>query len=399
MSTKLTLEERILKLAKGNPRTLTTLTDFTRFVQTELKTDKTLFALKYHVKKVLDANDLKLTPDLEKTVEEDLDKYRVKHSDSTLGRQYKVLQERYIAVKDQLDEMLSLDEINIAALEVPLTQEALEGQGVPIIQWSDWHVGKTVEASIVNGLNEYNPDIAKARALKLFENTAKMLELHSKHVTMTTGVLHLGGDAIEGYLREHNLRENSMSPIEEVIFASELEITGIEYLLSTGFLTNLVVLMNRGNHPRLTKKMDSDDYRVNLETLLHYNVTKHFRDDKRVHFHAPKGEIGYVEVMDKTIRFFHGHQVKYNGGIGGLTIPLRKAIMGWDETQKADYNLMGHFHQSYKPLSNVMMNGSLCGYDPFAMNVVKAPFQHPLQSMEMLIDGRGFRMFTSIDCE
>jgi len=396
---KVTLEENILKLALANPKTLTTLTEFTRHVKDKLKSDKTIYALKYHVKKVLEANDLKLTPDIDRSVEDDLAKYRVRVGGKETDRQYLNLQGKYTALRDQMDDLLQLDEVNVKALEVPVTQAALENQGVPIIQWSDWHVGKGIEADVVNGLNEYNPDIAKSRALKLFENTAKMIELHRSHVTVTTALLHLGGDAIEGYLREHNYRSNTMSPLEEVIFAAELEITGIEYLMSTGYLDNLIVLMNRGNHPRLTHKMDSDDHRVNLESLIHHMVIKHFRSDKRVSFVAPVSELGYIDIMGKTIRFFHGHQIKGNGGIGGLTIPIRKAIMNWDETQKADYNLMGHFHQSYKPLSNVMMNGSLCGYDPFAMNVVKAPFQHPLQSMEMLIDGRGFRMFTSIDCE
>ncbi len=73
--------------------------------------------------------------------------------------------------------------------------------------------------------------------------------------------------------------------------------------------------------------------------------------------------------------------------------------MSWDQSIAADYNMMGHFHQSYKPLENVMMNGSLCGYDPYAQSVVKAKFQKPLQSMEMLLERKGFRMFTSIDCE
>lgn len=395
---KVKVEDKILKIVLANPEKLTTLTDFTRFVKQTLKSDSSVEALRYHVKKVAEANNFKFQPDIDVTVGKDLDKYRVKIGSREVDRLYTDLQGKYVAMEDQLSDLLQLEDVTLEALEVPVDADTLKGEGIPIVQWSDWHVSKTVDAATVNGLNEYNPEIAKQRALKLFENTAKMIDLHRKHTKITTGIIHLAGDSIEGYLRESSLRENTMTPIEEVIFAAELEITGLEHILSTGFFKDVFVLMNRGNHPRLTKKMDSDDYRMNLETLVHQMVIKHFEKEKKLHFVAPISDIGYFKIMDKTIRFFHGHQVKYNGGIGGLATPLRKAILNWDDTEKADYNMMGHFHQSYKPLSNVIMNGSLCGYDPFAMTIGRT-YQPPLQSMEMLLEGKGFRMFTSIDCE
>lgn len=394
-----TLEKRILKEMHDHPEELTTVASFSRYLITKLKLDYTVAALRYHVEKVALNNDIKFTANIEDSVTESLEQYRVKSSSSVLQRQYKDLQERYTAVNDSFADLLELDRLTIKALEVPRSKEVLKGQAVPIIQWSDWHVEKRIDASSMNGLNEYNPEIARQRALTLFDNTLRMIDLHKKDNKITQGIVHLGGDAIEGYMREHNLRENTMSPIEASIFAAELEITGLEALESSGMFKEIFVLMNRGNHSRLTKKMDEDDYKVNYETLVHHMVTKHFRNSKTLRFVAPQGDIGYFDIMGKTIRFFHGHQITYNGGVGGITIPLRKAIMNWDMSTPADYNLLGHFHQSYKPLANVMMNGSLCGFDWYAQSVVKAPYQPPLQSMELLVDGRGFRMFTSIDCE
>lgn len=393
------LDAVVLREMQLHPEKLTNYAEFCRFVIETCHLNYTVDALRYHVKNVAATNNIKFGADIKQSVDKDLAKYRVNTEKTDLSRSYRALQARHIALTEQMDDMLDIDAITLKALNVPRSKEVLENQGVPIIQWSDWHVEKRIDADVMNGLNEYNPDIAKARALKLFDNTLKMVELHRKHVKITQGVVHLAGDAIEGYLREHNMRENYLSPIEASIFAAELEITGLEVLLSSGYFDTLHVLMNRGNHPRLTKQMDSDDYQMNLETLVHYNVMKHFRDNKHIQFTAPKGDIGYFDIMDKRIRFFHGHQIKFGGGIGGLTIPLRKAVLDWDMTTQADENLFGHFHQSYKPLSNAMLNGSLCGYDHFAQSVVKAPYQPPYQSMEMLLENKGFRMFTSIDCE
>lgn len=393
------LEKKILKSMKEHPEKMTTTSDFCRYLIKTHSLDYTVAALRYHVEKIALANNFKFSINIEQGVNDDLVKYQVKSSQSDLQRQYKDLQGRYLALNESFEDLVQIDQFNIKALEVPRTKEDLEGQAVPIIQWSDWHVGKRIDASVMNGLNEYNPEIAKSRALALFDNTLKMIDLHKKQNKITQGIVHLGGDVIEGYLREHSLRENWMTPIEEVTFGAELEITGLEALASSGMFKTLFVLMNRGNHSRLTKKMDSDDHRMNYETLVHHMVTKHFRNSKVLKFYMPESDIGYFDIMGKRIRFFHGHQIQYNGGLGGVTIPLRKATMNWDMSEHADYNMMGHFHQSYKPLANVMMNGSLCGYDPYARSVVKAQYQPPLQSMELLVDGRGFRMFTSIDCE
>lgn len=394
-----TLEKKILKEMTSHPEKLTIIADFSRFLIKELKLDYTVAALRYHVEKVALANNISFKANIEDSVSAELEKYKLKVGNSDLQRRYKDLQGRHNAMLESFEDLTQIDQLTVEALDVPRSKDDLENQAVPFIQWSDWHVGKTIKSSVMNNLNEYNPEIARSRALALFDNTLKMVDLHRKQNKITQGVVHLAGDSIEGHLREHSLRENSMTPIEEVTFAAELEITGLEALASSGFFKTLFVLMSRGNHPRLTKKMDSDDYRMNYETLVHHMVVKHFRDSKVLKFVMPESDLGYFDIMGKTIRFFHGHQVQYGGGIGGLTIPLRKAIMNWDMTQHADYNMLGHFHQSYKPLENCMMNGSLCGYDWYAQSIVKAAFQKPLQSMELLVDGRGFRMFTSIDCE
>lgn len=399
-------EQYILKAATQHPEELTTIRSFARFViRFNRLTDITENAMRYHINLVAvdpkHAKVMRFTADVAESVEEDVLRYRDKASEKKFQRQYLLLLDKHAALQEAYDDILFVEEHGIKLMEMSEMRQrsALKGQAVPILQWSDWHVEKRIDLDVMGGLNEYNPEIAKYRARVLFHNTARMLDIHSRDNNITQGVLHLGGDFIEGYLRDHNLRENWMTPIEAVPFAAELICTGIQYLLDTDTFDVLWVLCSRGNHPRLTKQMDGDDYKMNLETLIYHMVIKHFEGDNRVVFKHTAADVEYFDIMGKTIRYIHAHQIKYNGGVGGLAIPMRKAILNWNQTRHADENLGCHFHQSYKPLSDYMQNGSLCGYDQYAMSVVKAQYQAPLQSMEMLVEGRGFRMFTSIDCE
>ena len=50
----------------------------------------------------------------------------------------------------------------------------------------------------------------------------------------------------------------------------------------------------------------------------------------------------------------------------GITVPLFRAMGRWEKTKHADLTCMGHWHQRYC-LPDVMVNGSLIGYDAYAM--------------------------------
>jgi hypothetical protein len=95
----------------------------------------------------------------------------------------------------------------------------------------------------------------------------------------------------------------------------------------------------------------------------------------------------YVEVFGLTLRFLHGHSIKFGGGIGGITIPIRKAISQWNKVRKADLTVMGHFHQCVDG-GDFIVNGSLIGYNAFAQ-FIKADYEPPRQQFFLITDYRG----------
>jgi hypothetical protein len=140
------------------------------------------------------------------------------------------------------------------------------------------------------------------------------------------------------------------------------------------------------------KTMTDNSY----EILLYRHLARRWAKEKRLEWHIATGYQVMVKLWDYTIRFHHGDAVNYGGGVGGLTIPLRKAISGWNTVQHADLDVCGHFHQLTDG-GDFIVNGSLIGYNAYALRV-KARYEHPQQAWFLVDSKRGksvtARMFT-----
>jgi hypothetical protein len=306
---------------------------------------------------------------------------------------------RVLELEREIKLLADVKEYSPSRYEIPLPTQKKKNEATAIVQWSDWHVDEVVDFSTVNGMNEYNKDIAKKRALKLFENTVKLLDSQRSAVTIDNIVVHLGGDSIGGYIHPELQQTNSMSPLQGIFYAKELIIAGIEYLMEHGSIKNLIIVTSRGNHPRLTPKMQfANDYSMNLETFLYWSLADYFKNDKRIVFKIEQSELAYLTVYEKTLRFFHGHQIRFAGGVGGLTVPLFKAIYRWNANVKAYYNFMCDKHTYSTPTPDCQVNGSLKGYDAFAVSFGFS-YQPPLQSFTLLDSKRGITIKAPIFCE
>jgi Calcineurin-like phosphoesterase len=306
-------------------------------------------------------------------------------------------QQRHAAdLRKQLDEskaqLLTLAALRDVHPPVPLVRHKFSGaehQGIMLVNWSDWHVAEIVESKAVQGRNKYNPEVARARASYCAQSTRRLwLHNRASSYKMDTMVLMLGGDFITGYLHEELAQTNAMPPVEEGLFARELLASCLEHLLEEKTIKRLHVVCMRGNHARNTRKIQfKNDFGTSHETWIYSWLAEQFSDDVRVTFDVPPTDIHVVKLTkDLSVRFFHGHQVKYQDGVGGLTIPLNKWLHKQDKIQKADINMLGHFHMFSQPTSNSFLNGANKGWDEFALSH-GFPYQPPLQT-SVLVDVR-----------
>jgi hypothetical protein len=98
-----------------------------------------------------------------------------------------------------------------------------------------------------------------------------------------------------------------------------------------------------------------------------------------VQFQIADGYHLYTQLFGRWIRWHHGDSIRYQGGIGGLTIPVRKAISEWNKGRRADLDVFGHWHTSHMD-RDFISNGSAVGYSPYAVRI-KAPFESPAQTL------------------
>jgi hypothetical protein len=318
----------------------------------------------------------------------------------SLKRQLEQAIKEYEKLSDAYDVALNLktSTINNLVPSIDLNQN-LKHEATAIVQISDGHFGKIVLPSTVNGLNEYNPTIARMRMERCAENTIRLIKKEREDIKIENLVLILGGDFLENsQLHHHSEMTTSMSPMEEVLFARELLQKYMKTVFEYGKFKNIVVACTRGNHARITHKMvASVDYRMNYETIL-YNILKDDFKDYSITWTIPDSEIAEVDVYGNMLRVVHGHQIKFQGGVGGLTVPLNKYTMRMDQINQAFYNFVHHYHSLSYPNTKTTVNGSIVGYDPYAMSI-GCSYEPPVQSFQLLDSQRGMTIKAPIFCE
>lgn len=124
-----------------------------------------------------------------------------------------------------------------------------------------------------------------------------------------------------------------------------------------------------------------------LEYMMYTSLANHFSKEERVTFIIPEGAHSYIDVYGYVIRFLHGHDIRYFGGVGGITIPVNKAIAQWDKGHRASLTCFGHFHQVFDGQTFVA-NGSMIGYNAYALSI-KASAERPAQQLFIIDKKRG----------
>jgi hypothetical protein len=260
------------------------------------------------------------------------------------------------------------------------------GESCAVALAGDWHFEERVESRAVNGKNEFDLAIAERRAKRFFQSLLELVELQRHGTDIRTLCLPLLGDFITGYIHEELQESNQLSPTQTVLKVSEILASGIELLRRSGGFDRIVIPCVVGNHGRTTQKQRvSTGYKNSYEWLLYHMLAQRITDG--VEWDIANGLHLYQQVYDQTLRIHHGDSIRYQGGVGGISIPVNKAISAWDRVQRADLDLFGHWHQQ-KQDRKWICNGSLIGYSPYALSI-KADFEPPSQTFFLLHSTRG----------
>jgi hypothetical protein len=249
-------------------------------------------------------------------------------------------------------------------------------------------VEERVDPRKVSGLNEFNLDIAKARSVSYFQCVLRLTRLIQQDIKVDHLVLPLLGDFVSALdVHEEIAEQCALPPMEAILFAQGLLISGYEFLLNNSKLA-ITSPCHVGNHGRttLTSRLSSENGH-SLEYLMYHAINAYFRNEPRIKFNIAEGYHSYQNIYGKEIRYHHGHMIKYAGGIGGVFIPAFKAISQWNKGRVAHYDIFAHFHQR-KNGGNFMSGSSLIGFNTYALGI-KADYEPPSQNLMLMDKKRG----------
>jgi hypothetical protein len=304
----------------------------------------------------------------------------LKEKDELLGKYAEALKE----TRFMLGEALAVNSSPVK-LKPIIASKPEESEATAFAIASDWHSEERVRPESINYLNDVSLPVTDARITRFFQNVVRLTEIERAGTKIDTLVLALLGDLMTGYIHEELQESNELSPTQTVVWLRDKILAGLKYLKENGGFKRIVIPCCYGNHGRTTKKPRHATGAANsFEWLLYQILAKHAPEFE---WHIAESYHTYLDVYGKQVRLHHGDSIRYEGGIGGLTIPLEKAISSWNKAKVADLDIFGHWHtQQQNP--KWVSNGSLIGHNAFSI-AIKAPFEPPQQTYFLFDSKRG----------
>lgn len=261
--------------------------------------------------------------------------------------------------------------------------------------FSDWHVETLVRPQDTPANNAFTLQIADLRIKRAFAGLKWLTQSAQENFSVRSLCLWIGGDMITNHLHPENVETAQLGPTGALFWVQERLIAGIQDLLDSGLYDDIRIPCSYGNHGRTTDRMRATTSASHSwEWVMYQAIAFHFRNDVRVSVLADESAHQYLTIYDFDAHFHHGHDIKFGGGVGGITIPINKAVSRWNRVRFCKLHNFGHFHQ-YTSINGVNTNGSLIGYDGYAMTFGAEP-EPPRQSFYLVDSKRGQTMSSPI---
>jgi hypothetical protein len=294
----------------------------------------------------------------------------------------KNLAEKVLLLEKEKAALIKMSDPTPQSFDVRSATPKGQSESVAVAVWSDHHIEEEVRPGQVANKNTFNLEIARRRFDNLVAGTIAWFNIEARKTTIKTFVLALLGDFISGSIHEDLAESNLLAPVDAIYLAQGLLIGGIQALLKAlPKDVQILVVCHGGNHGRMTKDQRiSTEIGNSLEQYMYMTIRDYFVDEPRLVFQIATGYHSFVRFFEGAyeIRFHHGHQINYGGGVGGITIPVNKAIGQWNKAHAVNLDVFGHFHTRFDG-GNFICNGSLIGYNAYAVSI-KASYEKPSQT-------------------
>jgi len=309
-------------------------------------------------------------------IESDAEIARLRSELAGLRAKYKVALSQIDRERERADTIAGLANVPAKAMPAPKPKRT-RGNATVILGLSDWHCEELVRTETVNGLNAFDLSVCDRRIRELAERFTALLNHQRQLVRIDRVVVWLGGDFLTGHIHEDCVELAQLAPLAATRWAGE-RLRGLVDMVAAD-AREVIVVTNSGNHGRVGDPRVGTELDHSFEQNLYLTMAG-AEKNKNVRWQVGEGYLNNLDLDGFRVRFHHGHAVKYGGGVGGITIPMNKAVAAWDRISPADLTVCGHYHQwSWLRSARFVTNGSLIGHNAYAIRI-KAAYEPPCQS-------------------
>lgn len=309
----------------------------------------------------------------------DAEKRRLRDELAGLKKQYSAALAEIEKQKASVQTLVKLSGVKPKRISV---RRASKGRppATAILLCSDWHVEELVKPETCRGLNSFDLGVADHRIAELAKRATRLIEHERGLADVQRIVVCAMGDFISNHIHEDTAELAQLAPLAATRWAGE-RLSGVIGAMAQ--VAPVLVATCTGNHGRSTMKPriateNEHSYEQHLYLTLAAQESR-----PNVSWQVGAGYHNLVDLDGFLLRVHHGHALSYGGGVGGLTIPVLKAITSWNHAQKADLDVFGHWHQHLYIPRRFVANASLIGHNAYA-DRIKAEFQPPSQTLIIL---------------
>ncbi len=277
-------------------------------------------------------------------------------------------------------------------LKGPTSKRTAHHHATPVLMLSDLHLDEVVDLHAMDGINEYNREIAERRLHAIAENVVKLLKRYVGGVEFDGLFVALLGDVITGVIHDELARTNEAPPSASIVHWVPLLAAALVYLADELDVPIHVAAVD-GNHDRFYgKPHHKQRAETSLAWIIYNWLADTLRDDPRITFALTTAAEQVVPVYSTRLMLSHGDSFRSQGGVGGLYPAmlkwlLRRHAMYTQTKSDFDFALIGHWHQTLFG-QDFFVNGSLKGYDEYA-KALGFTFEMPAQTLFLVTPERG----------
>ena len=317
----------------------------------------------------------RLVDDVDAIVASDVESVKLRSEIAALKRQYKAALVAIECERTRADSLASLAEIHAKRLP-RRTKRSRAGSATAVVLLSDWHVEERVPGESIGWKNSFDLLIADRRLAELSDRMEILLTHERQLAKIDRIVICALGDFISNIIHDDTAELGQLAPMAATRWAGERLRSIIDRAASLA--DEVIVATSVGNHGRSTMKPRiGTENEHSFEQNLYMMMASHEQNDNVV-WQIGGGYLNVVDLDGYKLCCHHGH-----GITGNIHVGASRAIAQWQRSTPSDLHVFGHHHQFSYCRGKYVSNGSVIGYNAYALRI-RAEFEPPAQALAII---------------